>query len=145
MSDPAPVTAIVLAAGQGTRMKSAVPKVLHRLCGRPMVHWVVDAAFAAGARDVVVVVGHGREEVEASLAAAFGDRVRTAVQSVQRGTGDAVRCALPAVAADAELVLLLCGDTPLLEADELRALGACVGGIHAPGFWNAGRRGGLEP
>lgn len=122
MTDSAPLTAIVLAAGQGTRMKSALPKVLHRLCGKPMLHWVVDAAFAAGARDVVVVVGHGREAVEASLAAAYGDRVRTALQAVQRGTGDAVRCALPALAADAEHVLLLCGDTPLLEAEELRAL-----------------------
>jgi bifunctional UDP-N-acetylglucosamine pyrophosphorylase/glucosamine-1-phosphate N-acetyltransferase len=122
MTDPAPVTAVLLAAGQGTRMKSAQPKVLHRLCGKPMLHWVVDAAFAAGARDVVVVVGHGRDAVEASLAEAYGARVRTAVQAVQRGTGDAVRCALPAIAADAEHVLLLCGDTPLLDAAELRAL-----------------------
>lgn len=120
------VTALVLAAGQGTRMKGAEPKVLHTLCGRPMLHWVIDAAFAAGARDVVVVVGHGRDEVEASLAAAFGERVRTAVQPVQRGTGDAVRCALSAVRADAELLLVLCGDTPLLEADELSALRAAT-------------------
>jgi len=58
-----PVTIVILAAGQGTRMKSARPKVLHELCGLPMIHHVVDAALAAGARDVVVVVGHGRAEV----------------------------------------------------------------------------------
>ena len=61
MSETKHTTAIVLAAGQGTRMKSALPKVLHPLAGRPMVHHVVEAAFAAGATDVIVVVGHGRE------------------------------------------------------------------------------------
>src|SRR2546423_11645433 len=88
--------AIILAAGQGTRMKSAKPKVLHELCGRPMVHFVIEAAFAAGARDVIVVVGHGRELVREYLAKAFGDKVKTAVQEQQRGTGDAVRSAFPA-------------------------------------------------
>jgi bifunctional UDP-N-acetylglucosamine pyrophosphorylase/glucosamine-1-phosphate N-acetyltransferase len=117
-----PVTAIILAAGQGTRMKSARPKVLHELCGRPMIHHVVDAARAAGARDVIVVVGHGREEVEAYLSRAFGASVRTAVQDVQQGTGDAVRCALPALGADADRVLILYGDTPLLDATELARL-----------------------
>ncbi|AKT39257.1 bifunctional UDP-N-acetylglucosamine diphosphorylase/glucosamine-1-phosphate N-acetyltransferase GlmU [Chondromyces crocatus] len=118
----APLTAVILAAGQGTRMKSPLPKVLHPLCGRPMLHYVVDAAFQAGAADVVVVVGHGRDEVSAQLASAFGDRVRTAVQETQRGTGDAVRCALPQLRPEADAVLLLCGDTPLLEAEELKAL-----------------------
>ncbi|HVY45721.1 MAG TPA: NTP transferase domain-containing protein, partial [Minicystis sp.] len=102
------LTAIVLAAGQGTRMKSARPKVLHELAGRPMIHYVVEAALVAGCRDVVVVVGHGRDEVTGYLAGAFGDRVRTAVQDEQRGTGHAVQCALPSVGAGAERVLLLC-------------------------------------
>jgi bifunctional UDP-N-acetylglucosamine pyrophosphorylase/glucosamine-1-phosphate N-acetyltransferase len=120
------LTAVILAAGQGTRMKSARPKVLHELCGRPMIHHVVDAALAAGAEDVVVVVGHGRDEVTAYLAKAFGARVRTAVQDVQQGTGHAVRCALPALAARAERVLILYGDTPLLEAGELRSLAGAL-------------------
>jgi bifunctional UDP-N-acetylglucosamine pyrophosphorylase/glucosamine-1-phosphate N-acetyltransferase len=123
----APLTAVILAAGQGTRMKSARPKVLHELCGRPMVHHVVEAALAAGAADVVVVVGHGREEVTAYLARAFGDRVRTAVQETQRGTGDAVRCAMPQLRSEADAVLLLCGDTPLLESAELGRLWSALG------------------
>jgi bifunctional UDP-N-acetylglucosamine pyrophosphorylase / glucosamine-1-phosphate N-acetyltransferase len=116
------LTAIVLAAGQGTRMKSARPKVLHELCGRPMVDYVVEAALAAGCDDVVVVVGHGREELTAHLQSAFGTRVRTAVQETQRGTGDAVRAALPVISQSAELALILCGDTPLLEFAELARL-----------------------
>lgn len=117
-----PLTAIVLAAGQGTRMKSARPKVLHELAGRPMIHHVVEAAMAAGAEDVIVVVGHGRAEVSAYLTRAFGDRVRTAVQEVQKGTGHAVRCALPSLSARADRVMVLYGDTPLLDAAELSAL-----------------------
>ncbi len=124
MSTPvgSPVTAIILAAGQGTRMKSARPKVLHELCGRPMIHHVVDAALAAGADEVIVVVGHGRDEVAASLSAAFGDKVRTAVQDVQQGTGHAVRCALPALSPRADQVFVLYGDTPLLDPAELASL-----------------------
>jgi len=113
------LTAIILAAGQGTRMKSARPKVLHELCGRPMVDYAIDAAFAAGSDDVVVVVGHGRDEMIEHLGKAYGARVRTAVQEQQRGTGDAVRSALPALAPSTDLVLILCGDTPLVDPAEL--------------------------
>src|ERR1700756_3393397 len=95
-------TAIVLAAGQGTRMKSAIPKVIHPIAGYPIVHYVVQAAIDAGCAEVVVVVGHGRQHVEEYLARAFPDeggkaRVRTAVQEAQRGTGDAARVGLAAV------------------------------------------------
>ena len=76
----ATTTAVILAAGQGTRMKSATPKVLHTIAGRPLVHYPVEAALEAGCGEVVVVVGHGREEVAAYLAKAFGARVKTAVQ-----------------------------------------------------------------
>jgi bifunctional UDP-N-acetylglucosamine pyrophosphorylase / glucosamine-1-phosphate N-acetyltransferase len=126
-STASPLSAIILAAGQGTRMKSARPKVLHELCGRPMIHYVVDAALAAGAVDVVVVVGHGRDEVTAYLAREFGARVRTAVQETQQGTGHAVRCALPSLSPDADRVFLLCGDTPLLGAAELVRLPSALG------------------
>ena len=121
-----PLTAVILAAGQGTRMKSARPKVLHELSGRPMIHHVVDAARAAGATEVIVVVGHGREEVSAYLARAFGDTVRTAVQDAQLGTGHAMRCALPALPEHAERVMILYGDTPLLVASELGRLAALL-------------------
>ncbi|NOU27408.1 MAG: NTP transferase domain-containing protein, partial [Polyangiaceae bacterium] len=84
-------TAIVMAAGLGTRMKSALPKALHRIAGRPLVHYPVRAALEAGCDEVIVVVGHGRAEVAAYLVAAFGDRVRIAVQEQQAGTGDAAR------------------------------------------------------
>lgn len=116
------LTAIILAAGQGKRMKSALPKVLHPLAGLPMIHYVVEAAAAAGAREVVVVVGHGREQVSAYLRSAFGDRVRIAVQEEQLGTGHAARCALPHLPADARGVFLLYGDTPLIEASLLQRL-----------------------
>ncbi|MBM4358832.1 MAG: bifunctional UDP-N-acetylglucosamine diphosphorylase/glucosamine-1-phosphate N-acetyltransferase GlmU [Deltaproteobacteria bacterium] len=117
-------TAILLAAGQGTRMKSNLAKVLHPICGRPMLDFVVDAALAAGCDDAVVVVGHQREAVTAHLAERFGARVRVAVQPEQRGTGHAVQCALPGLTDDCHAVLVLCGDTPLLRAEDLRALAA---------------------
>jgi bifunctional UDP-N-acetylglucosamine pyrophosphorylase/glucosamine-1-phosphate N-acetyltransferase len=119
------LTAIILAAGQGTRMKSSRAKVLHPMCGKPMIDFVVHAALAAGAKTAVVVVGHQRESVEEHLRAAFGERVRTAVQSEQRGTGHAVMCALPALPPEAEGALILYGDTPLVRAEVLRAL--CAG------------------
>lgn len=126
-STSSPLSAIILAAGQGTRMKSARPKVLHELCGRPMIHYVVDAALAAGAADVVVVVGHGRDEVTAYLGREFGARVRIALQETQQGTGHAVRCALPSLSVETERVFLLCGDTPLLGAAELAGLPSALG------------------
>lgn len=128
-------TAIILGAGKGTRMKSDLPKVLHTLCGLPMVDYVIEAALGAGADDAVVVVGHGREELEAHLDAYWSarapGRVRTAVQDEQRGTGHAVRCALGALGG-ATTALLLNGDGPLLQADDLaRLLAARASGAHA--------------
>jgi len=123
MSPSSSITAVVLAAGKGTRMKSATSKVLHTLAGRPMIHYPVRAAIEAGASRVIVVVGHGREAVEKYLASAFADRVETVVQGEQRGTGHAVLVALPAITkTNASSVLILSGDTPLLRTDDLRAL-----------------------
>jgi bifunctional UDP-N-acetylglucosamine pyrophosphorylase/glucosamine-1-phosphate N-acetyltransferase len=115
------VTAVVLAAGQGKRMKSALPKVLHPLCGRAMVDYVVAAALDAGADDAVVVVGHGRGDVEAHLDRAFPGRVRAVIQEEQRGTGHAVSCALPALG-ESHAALILYGDTPLVLARDLERL-----------------------
>ena len=110
---------IVLAAGQGTRMKSERPKVLHEVAGRPMIAWPVGAALEAGATKVVVVVGHGRDAVTAELAARFDARVVTAVQEEQRGTGHAARVALPALEGFAGDVVILYGDVPLIEPEAI--------------------------
>jgi bifunctional UDP-N-acetylglucosamine pyrophosphorylase / glucosamine-1-phosphate N-acetyltransferase len=117
-------TAIILAAGQGTRMKSALPKVMHPVCGLPIVHFGVQAALDAGCADVIVVVGHRRDLVEQYLSRAFDGRVRTAVQAEQRGTGDAARAGLAAVRAGASRVLLMNGDVPLIAGADVRAVEA---------------------
>lgn len=114
--------AVILAAGQGTRMKSALPKVLHEIAGLPMLAHVVRAAQRAGASKVVVVVGHGRELVERDLAARFGEGVTTALQAEQKGTGHATRCGLEALGAYEGDVVILAGDVPLLEAEAITTL-----------------------
>jgi len=126
--------AIVLAAGEGTRMKSDRPKVLHAVAGRPMVSWVVGTALEAGAARCVVVVGHGRSAVEAELERTFGDAVDIAVQPEQRGTGDAVRCAIEAHPSLGGRAVVLYGDCPLIPVDlvislidETRRRGARLG------------------
>jgi bifunctional UDP-N-acetylglucosamine pyrophosphorylase/glucosamine-1-phosphate N-acetyltransferase len=114
--------AIVLAAGQGKRMQSQLPKVMHPLLGRPMLTYPVDAALAAGASQVVCVVGHGSDRVTQMLSERYGDKVRTALQASQNGTGDAARCGaalLPDF--DGKLVILY-GDSPLITAHALRSL-----------------------
>ncbi|QAA77395.1 MAG: N-acetylglucosamine-1-phosphate uridyltransferase [Candidatus Bipolaricaulis sibiricus] len=108
---------VVLAAGKGTRMRSRRPKVLHPLCGVPLLEHVLRTAFSLSPRRVVVVVGHGGEEVRATSAA---DRVTFVDQGEPRGTGHAVFATRGAVAARTFLVLP--GDVPLVPADALRAL-----------------------
>jgi bifunctional UDP-N-acetylglucosamine pyrophosphorylase/glucosamine-1-phosphate N-acetyltransferase len=104
-------------------MRSAIPKVMHAVAGYPIVHFGVQAALDAGCGEVVVVVGHGRELVEAYLAKAFaGGRVRTAFQEQQRGTGDAARVGLEAVGAHATRILVMNGDVPLVRGDDLVAV-----------------------
>lgn len=119
-----------MAAGKGTRMKSRLPKVLHRLGGRPLALRVLDTAAALGARRVVVVTGHGAQEVEAALGAAAKDgaaELRFARQMPQLGTGHAVQQAAPLLPDDAT-VLVLSGDVPLIAPDTLRALVEACGG-----------------
>ncbi|MGH2445994.1 MAG: bifunctional UDP-N-acetylglucosamine diphosphorylase/glucosamine-1-phosphate N-acetyltransferase GlmU [Candidatus Limnocylindria bacterium] len=116
--------AIVLAAGQGTRMRSRIPKVLHPLAGRPMLDHVLDALERAGVAQPVVVTGHGADAVEAALAG----RVASVRQDPQLGTADAVRIGLEAVPADAACVLVTMGDTPLIASELFSALLAQLSG-----------------
>jgi bifunctional UDP-N-acetylglucosamine pyrophosphorylase / glucosamine-1-phosphate N-acetyltransferase len=114
---------VVLAAGKGTRMRSARAKVLHEVLGRPLVAYPVDLARAMGADPVVAVLGHQREAVEAVLLARFGaGAVRVIEQTEQRGTGHAVKLAMPALAGFRGIVLILYGDVPLLRRETLQAL-----------------------
>src|SRR5580700_4144209 len=121
-----PLHAIVLAAGEGTRMRSERPKPLHRLCGRPMVLHVLDALAELELDRVVVVVGHGAEWVTKTLAdeAPSGLKIEFVEQTVQRGTGDATAVALTGLPEDDEDadVVVLPGDTPLLRPPTLAAL-----------------------
>lgn len=115
-------SAIVLAAGQGKRMKSSRAKVLHELAGRPMLFYPIEAALSAGARRVVVVLGREREKVEAALRAEFDERVVAALQPEQRGTGDAARCGFRALGATSGWAVILYGDCPLIGAPAIEAL-----------------------
>ena len=114
------ISAIVLAAGMGTRMKSDLVKVMHPLAGAPMIAWPVAAALEAGVAGCVLVVGHQEEKVRGHFAG--HDEIAFAVQSEQLGTGHAVACALPALPAATGTVLILCGDTPLLTAETLHGM-----------------------
>ena len=114
---------IILAAGKGTRMRSAHAKVLHPLLGRPLVSYPVNLARELGADPVVVVLGHQRELVESALTKEFGDgTIRTVEQTEQRGTGHAVRLAMPSLRRFAGIVVILYGDVPLLRRETVRAL-----------------------
>lgn len=109
--------AIVLAAGEGSRMKSKHSKVTHRILEKPLVRWVVDAAKEAGAGNVITVVGHGRDEVEPLVA-----DTTIVVQERQLGTANAVAVCEQALSGFDGSVLVLTGDSPLVTADTLRAL-----------------------
>jgi bifunctional UDP-N-acetylglucosamine pyrophosphorylase/glucosamine-1-phosphate N-acetyltransferase len=109
---------IVLAAGQGTRMRSDLPKVLHPLAGRPLLAHVLDTARSLDPAKIHVVVGHGADAVRARC---HGEDIHWVQQSEQLGTGHAVLMAMPAVHPDSQ-VLVLYGDVPLLRVDTLRPL-----------------------
>jgi bifunctional UDP-N-acetylglucosamine pyrophosphorylase/glucosamine-1-phosphate N-acetyltransferase len=129
----APLAAIVLAAGKGTRMKSRRAKVLHEIGGRPLAWYPVKRALEAGADPVVVVVGHQAEAVEASLAASLaGAPLRFAVQAAQRGTAHAVLAAKAALRGWKGPIAILSGDTPLLRAETLRRVVAARARARAP-------------
>ncbi|WP_302226853.1 bifunctional UDP-N-acetylglucosamine diphosphorylase/glucosamine-1-phosphate N-acetyltransferase GlmU [Veillonella magna] len=112
------VAALVLAAGKGTRMKSRLPKVLHKVGGKAMVERVLDTVNAVGVDRSVVIVGFGGEEVRAYL----GDRCEYVTQAEQKGTGHAVREAKPVLGDFDGIIVLMCGDTPLVTEDTIKAL-----------------------
>jgi bifunctional UDP-N-acetylglucosamine pyrophosphorylase / glucosamine-1-phosphate N-acetyltransferase len=105
-----------MAAGEGTRMRSSTPKMLHAVCGRPMVAWPILAARAAGAGRVAAIVSPGRD-----ISAGLPDGVETVEQPAPDGTGGAIRAALPLIE-EAETVLVLSGDVPLISAETIGAL-----------------------
>ena len=115
----ASITAIILAAGQGTRMKSAHPKVLHQILGRPMIAYLLDTLQEVGVSDIVVVVGHQAEAVKEAVREY---ELRFVIQEAQLGTGHAVQVAMPAVSPEAGTVMVLCGDAPLISEESVVAL-----------------------
>jgi bifunctional UDP-N-acetylglucosamine pyrophosphorylase / glucosamine-1-phosphate N-acetyltransferase len=117
---PAP-TVVILAAGEGTRMRSAIPKVLHPLCGRPLVLWPVQAALDAGAGKVVVV-----DNPKGLIADVLPEGVETAIQREPKGTGDAVKAAAELIDPDAPVVILS-GDVPLITREAIEGLLAAHG------------------
>ncbi|MEK4533860.1 bifunctional UDP-N-acetylglucosamine diphosphorylase/glucosamine-1-phosphate N-acetyltransferase GlmU [Peribacillus sp. FSL K6-1552] len=110
--------AIILAAGQGTRMKSKLYKVLHPVCGKPMVQHVIDQVNQLQIEDIVTVIGHGAEKVQEQL----GDSCKYALQEQQLGTAHAVMQAGDVLSDKSGITLVICGDTPLIKAETMEAL-----------------------
>ncbi|MCE3198048.1 bifunctional UDP-N-acetylglucosamine diphosphorylase/glucosamine-1-phosphate N-acetyltransferase GlmU [Paenibacillus sonchi] len=119
--------AVVLAAGQGKRMKSKLYKVLHPVCGKPMVGHVLDTVKATGCQRTVVVVGHGAEKVKAYV----GQDAEYVLQETQLGTGHAVKQAKDLLGGEAGTTIVICGDTPLVTAETLEGLMALHEGQNA--------------
>jgi bifunctional UDP-N-acetylglucosamine pyrophosphorylase/glucosamine-1-phosphate N-acetyltransferase len=130
VSDQRRFAVIILAAGQGTRMRSDTHKVLHPIASRPLLLHLLDCVDALGADKRVVVVGKGREQVEAAIA---GRDVTIAIQADQKGTGHAVQQAAEALQAYDGPVVILYGDTPFVRAGTLRRMIDRLNGAGAPG------------
>ncbi len=138
-SAPAPIAAIILAAGQGTRMKSGLHKVLHPIAGRPMLEHLLASVAELAPQRQVVVVGSGREQLEAAL----GGRAEIAVQDPQHGTAHAVQQAEAALAGFSGDVLVMFGDVPFVSSKTMQAMLERLNGDDAPavvvlGFTPAG-------
>lgn len=110
--------AVILAAGQGTRMKSKLYKVLHPVCGKPMVQHVVDQISSLQMKQMVAVVGHGAEKVQEQL----GDHIQYVLQEEQLGTAHAVMQAEEVLANEEGVTLVVCGDTPLITSETMEKL-----------------------
>src|SRR5262245_31439533 len=113
-------TAIILAAGRSTRMKSKRAKALHEICGKPMLRYVLDACFEAGCTKVIVVVGYGKEQVIDCFGA--DKRIHWVEQTEQRGTGQAGKMAEPLLQGQKGDVFILAGDGPLIRGEVLKTL-----------------------
>ena len=116
-------TVCILAAGQGTRMKSALPKVLHSLCGRPMLFWVIDQALALEPARIIVVIGHEGDQIRAAIEAEnFDADIRCVVQEPRLGTGHALQVCIPELGPDPGRVVVLYGDMPVLRSESIAEL-----------------------
>jgi bifunctional UDP-N-acetylglucosamine pyrophosphorylase/glucosamine-1-phosphate N-acetyltransferase len=129
MSSPSPFSVIVLAAGMGTRMRSDTHKVLHPIAGKPMLMHLLDTVDALGAKERVVVVGKGRDQVEVAL---NGRGVKVAHQAEQKGTAHAVQQAESVLSGFGGNILILYGDTPFVAADTLTEMLARLDGPDVP-------------
>lgn len=110
--------AVILAAGKGTRMESPLPKVLHKISGKPMVQYAIDAAKGAGVEQLCLIVGYGADLLRQEITE---DGIEFVVQEEQLGTGHAVKCAKDFIGKEGE-TLILCGDTPVITSETLRNL-----------------------
>lgn len=110
--------AVILAAGAGTRMKSDKAKVIHELCGKPMVNWVIDAVKASGIENIIVITGYQEEQVRARIV----EDVKFVSQKEQLGTGHAVMQARPLLHGENGTCLILCGDTPLITPETIKQI-----------------------
>jgi bifunctional UDP-N-acetylglucosamine pyrophosphorylase/glucosamine-1-phosphate N-acetyltransferase len=111
------IKCIILAAGQGTRMKSDIPKVLHQALGMPLIHYPIQAAKNIGAKEIGVIIGHQADKVKNVL----GDDFAYYYQTEQLGTGHAVMQAIDFIEDDTQ-ILILCGDVPLITSDVLQKM-----------------------
>lgn len=114
------IAVIILAAGKGTRMKSDKAKVLHEINSKPMVSYVVETASKVAGDNIVVVIGHQRQDVKNAVLRTVN--ARFAIQEEQKGTGHAVHCALPEIDSSIEDIVILCGDVPLISANTIKNL-----------------------
>ena len=112
------MTAIILAAGRGTRMRSDNPKVLHRMLGRPIISYIIDFLNEAGVKDAVVVTGYGAGQLKDML----GNDAKAVIQKRLLGSGHAVMSAVKALARGQKDVLVICGDTPLIRASTIKEM-----------------------
>ncbi|WHH57603.1 bifunctional UDP-N-acetylglucosamine diphosphorylase/glucosamine-1-phosphate N-acetyltransferase GlmU [Petroclostridium sp. X23] len=111
------LSAIILAAGEGKRMNSKTSKVLHKICGKPLIEWVYDSIQEAGIQDCIMVVGHKADQVKSYM----GQKVKFALQEKQLGTGHAVMQAQPMLTGMQGHVIILCGDTPLIKGETIKS------------------------
>ena len=114
------IAVVILAAGLGTRMKSNKAKVLHAVCGKPMVRYVVETAQKVAGSNVILVVGHQADEVRRTVSQQ--GTFYFALQTEQLGTGHAVLCALPHIPDSCEEVVILCGDVPLIQTHTIETM-----------------------